>query len=98
MVSSAQEARASVLERLKHDLLGPNGSDDEVIDERPSARYLTGILFPQQSELHEDEDESISAENGGGDNEEGEQEATSLLRTFKPATCGFSFSVAVEEP
>jgi hypothetical protein len=99
MVTSAEAAREQVLIRLKGDLIGPKGTPDEVIDERPSARYLTGILFPQQSSYGEDEDETIAAENGGGGEEdESEREATSLLRTFKPATCGFSFSVELTAP
>jgi hypothetical protein len=100
MVRSADAARARVLERLKEDLIGPKTEPTEIIDERPSARYLTGILYPQQSAFHEEEDESIAAENGGGSGESHDegQEATSLLRTFKPATCGFSFSVELEDP
>ncbi|WP_448659163.1 helicase-related protein [Sphingomonas sp. CJ99] len=98
MVTSAQDARARVLDRLEGDLIGPKGGADEVIDERPSARYLTGILFPQQSTFSEDEDEQISEEQGAGDSEEESAEATSLLRTFKPATCGFSFSVVLDNP
>lgn len=96
MVTSPQDARARVLMRLKADLIGPKGAADEVIDERPSARYLTGILFPQQASFSEEEDETIAAENGGGEEGENEREATSLLRTFKPATCGFSFSIGVD--
>ena len=95
-MSGAAEARARLLSRFKTDLIGP-GAEDEVLNERPSARYLTAILYPQQSEITEEEDESIAAENGGGEAENEERDAVSLLRTFKPATCGLSFSVAVAD-
>ncbi|MBO9695903.1 MAG: hypothetical protein J7499_06875 [Sphingopyxis sp.] len=98
MIEKSTEARARLLERLHADLIGPGGGPDEKIDERPSARYLTAVLYPQQSEFGEDEDESISAENAGGaDSDEEVKEATSLLRSFKPAVCGLSFSVMVTE-
>ena len=35
------------VERLAMDLIGP-GSPCEVISDRPSDRYLTGILFPRR--------------------------------------------------
>ncbi len=93
-MSNAAKARAHLLSRFKTDLVGPT-AEDEVLEERPSARYLTAILYPQQSEISEEEDESIAAENGGGEDEGDERDAVSLLRTFKPATCGLSFSVSV---
>ncbi|MEM9630375.1 MAG: helicase-related protein [Pseudomonadota bacterium] len=95
-MSEAANARARLLTRFKTDLIGP-GSEDEVLSERPSARYLTAILYPQQSEISEEEDESIAAENGDGEAENEERDAVSLLRTFKPATCGLSFSVSVTD-
>ena len=98
-MNSPEEARARVLERLKDDLIGPKGGEGEILDERPSARYLSGILYPQQCAFDEEEDDRLAAENGGGgENEDEGQEATSLLRTFKPATCGFSFSVSIRAP
>lgn len=94
------DVRQQLLNRLAEDLVGPKSGSEEIIDERPSARYLTGILYPQQTEFQEDEDEKIEAENGSGSNSEvddTEQEATSLFRSFKPAACGFSFSVEGDE-
>lgn len=90
--------RALLLRRLEADLIGPKAGPEEQIDERPSARYLTGILYPQQSEFSEEEDDSLDAENGPGSpgEEDEQQQATSLFRSFKPATCGFSFSVEAD--
>ncbi|WP_267394199.1 MULTISPECIES: helicase-related protein [unclassified Sphingomonas] len=99
MSAPPQSVRTLLLLRLKADLVGPKDGPEETIDERPSARYLTGILYPQQSEFSEEEDDSLDAENGGGStgDEDEQREATSLFRSFKPATCGFSFSVETEE-
>lgn len=97
-LTGALNVRSRLLDRLAEDLVGPKGGADEVIDERPSARYLTGILYPQQTEFLEEEDEQIEAENGSGsDADDGEEQATSLFRSFKPAACGFSFSVEGEQ-
>jgi hypothetical protein len=97
-ISGALNVRSRLLERLAEDLVGPKGGAEEVIDERPSARYLTGILYPQQTEFLEEEDEQIEAENGAGSEaDDGEEQATSLFRSFKPAACGFSFSVEGDE-
>jgi hypothetical protein len=97
-LTEAFDVRQRLLDRLAADLVGPKGGPEEIIDERPSARYLTGILYPQQTEFLEEEDEQIDAENGpGSEADEGEQQATSLFRSFKPAACGFSFSIEVGE-
>lgn len=39
------DARDTLLERMKVDLIGPE-APDELISDRPTDRYLTGILFP----------------------------------------------------
>lgn len=99
MSAPPPNVRTLLLRRLEADLVGPKGGPEETIEERPSARYLTGILYPQQSEFSKEEDDSLDAENGGGSTGEDDEQrdATSLFRSFKPATCGFSFSVEAEE-
>ncbi|MGN6268462.1 MAG: helicase-related protein [Sphingomonas sp.] len=99
MSAPPPNVRTLLLRRLEADLVGPKNGPEETIDERPSARYLTGMLYPQQSEFSEEEDDSLDAENGGGSSgdEDEQREATSLFRSFKPATCGFSFAVEAEE-
>lgn len=97
-MTGALNVRSRLLERLAQDLVGPKAGPEETIDERPSARYLTGILYPQQTEFLEEEDEQIEAENGpGSEADDSDQQATSLFRSFKPAACGFSFSVEGDE-
>lgn len=38
--------RDELAERLRKDVLGPVGGDDEILTEEPATAYLTGVLFP----------------------------------------------------
>ena len=96
MVGDAKTlSRDAILERLEQDLIGP-GSERETIDELPTDRYLTGILFPRRSTIEADEDEELKGGNaGGGDGDDDEADATVRLSgQIKPATMGMSFAVA----
>ncbi|MBM2575364.1 DNA helicase [Jannaschia sp. Os4] len=88
--------REILLERLEIDLLGPNAAN-ELIEERPTSKYLTGILFPQETTFSPGEDEAIFGENGNGEDEPEQDERIELIRTFKPSTCGFSFLIVSED-
>jgi hypothetical protein len=87
------DERSVLADRLRADLLGPL-SDDEVLECRPTDRYLTGILFPGDSETPPEEDEALAA--GGGDEDEGGEEAVSLERTQRHSSAGISFAVRGE--
>lgn len=80
------EHRRDLADRLRVDLLGPL-SDDEVLDCRPTDRYLTGILFPSDSETPPDEDEVLAS---SGD-ESGVGEET--VRAQRHSSAGISFAV-----
>lgn len=87
--------RDLLVDRVALDLIGPKAGAEEVIDERPTGRYLTGILYPQQTPFPEEEDETLAAENtrGGGEAVEEAAEEVSLFRSFKPSACGLSFAL-----
>ncbi|MEH7248594.1 DISARM system helicase DrmA [Neobacillus niacini] len=51
--------REKMLEDLKRDLIGPEHIKDDVITEPPSQAYLTGILFPLESEVEKPNDELL---------------------------------------
>lgn len=89
------EARRILLDRLKSDLIGPSYGDDEKINDRPSDRYLTGILFPQNIKISEDEDENIEdVESGKSTNvDNNSEDGVSIFRTMRPATAGLSFAL-----
>lgn len=40
--------RSELVERLRRDLLGPVGGDEEILSDAPVTAYVTGILFPRR--------------------------------------------------
>jgi len=82
--------RRLLANRLHVDLLGPM-RDDEILDFKPTDRYLTGILFPGDSETPPEEDEVLAS--GGGDDEGGGEETIPLERTQRHSSAGISFAV-----
>lgn len=44
------EVREIFVNELKRDLIGPNYNEEDILTEAPSQAYLTGILFPMDSE------------------------------------------------
>lgn len=89
------EARRVILHRLQTDLIGPSIGVEEEIDDRPSDRYLIGILFPQNIQVSETEDETIEKPEGGkaANQDTDSDKNVSLFRTMRPATAGISFAV-----
>src|SRR5687767_2723427 len=86
-----EEIRGTIVRRLQRDLMGPDAAD-EIIADRPSDRYLTGILFPRQLRIGaEEDDELASGEDESG--ETSEAEAVPLANCIKPASMGLSFAV-----
>lgn len=88
--------RDEILERLHRDLIGP---DDiaELIPDRPSDRYLTGILWPPSTKMTGEEMERLGAGNEDG-NDGGEEEEVPMVGTMRPSTAGISFAVRGEHP
>jgi superfamily II DNA or RNA helicase len=81
--------------RLREDLVGPL-SVNEVLADRPTRRYSTGILYPQDSRIEQEENQ----DDGGLAVNEREDAASSpdesgvsLHAALKPATAGMSFAV-----
>ncbi|MEZ0003190.1 DNA/RNA helicase [Sinorhizobium fredii] len=83
--------RRIVANRLREDLIGPIETE-EVIDDLPSDRYLTGILFPPRTAVGaEQADESETADNDA----EGSSGPESIPGTsaFRPSAAGLSFAL-----
>jgi hypothetical protein len=59
--------RQIVLNDLKRDLIGPEHSVEDVISEPPSQAYLTGILYPLESEVELEEPITDGLDSIGGD-------------------------------
>ena len=89
-------ARRILLERLRLDVIGPSYGGDERIHDRPSDRYLTGILFPQNVEMAVEEDEKLEDVQAGKveNADTGNSDSVSLFRSLRPSTAGISFALS----
>ena len=79
------------LKRLK-DLIGPKDGAAEILDERPSERYITGILFLKELKYHLI---NMNKKTKLTDNlvDDDDDQENSIYKNFKPATCGISFVI-----
>lgn len=86
--------RDRVVARLLEDLVGPM-EPDEVLADRPSQRYSTGILYPRGSRIQPEENEDGAlAVNEVEDSVSAPDEAgVSLHAALKPSVAGLSFAV-----
>jgi hypothetical protein len=96
--NKSRETRDHLFEALRRELMGPT-TPDEVIREYPTSRYLVGRLAPARA-AEDDTDAAIDpAENdslavGGGDDEDGEEDASPpLIIGFNPSSFGLSFLI-----
>ena len=83
--------RDKVLNRIKADLFGPGGGEDEVVIGRPYWRYLCGMLFPSSvaSVDLEEDDEKDARSVATGD--EQSDPAIALAYDALPSSMGISF-------
>ena len=91
------DTRENVETRIRVDLIGPQ-DEHEIISDRPTDRYLTGILFPI-GQIPEEEDESL----GVGEDDEtsapsAPDDGAPLSASFRPSSMGMSFCVAGSPP
>ena len=86
--------RDRIVARMIEDLVGPL-SVDEVLKDRPTQRYTTGILYPQGTRIEASEDEDGGqAVNETEDAASSPEEAgVSLHAALKPSVAGLSFAV-----
>ena len=88
--------RKLMLDAVREDLIGP-GSEDELITDYPTSKYITGIVYPSDSvaeELDEDfEEENIraSSEEEQQEYEEEEEKERTTTGYQKPTSIGLSF-------
>ena len=91
---SVLEARNKIIERLIEDLQGPVKGENEAIPEKPSEHYVTGILYPQNLFISDEEDEKLDCETGkGAAADNALSNAISLSKTKKPSAAGLSFAL-----
>ncbi len=90
-IADKVDVRNELIERMRLELIGPNMEKEE-LNESPSQRYLTGILWPVGSEIEKEDDEDHATE------EDGEEaglpdRAAPLMQAMKPSSIGLSFVV-----
>lgn len=81
------QARRSVLSRLRQDIIGPQ-SVDELLSDSPAEVYMSGILFAQKNAFSGAEPEEIKL----ADDEEDEGVAITPQNAFRPSSAGLSFA------
>lgn len=94
----ANSAREIMTARLHADLIGPR-KIDEALNARPSDVYLTGILWPRNTALTPEEDESLAVAAGEEEGDDAEDQAKpQAVAMRRPSTAGLSFAVAGDRP
>lgn len=86
--------RDRILSRLVEDLIGPL-DPNEVLSDRPTQRYSTGILYPRETRIEpqEDEDGGLAVNVNEDAASEPEEAGVSLHAALKPASAGLSFAL-----
>ncbi|MGN6110054.1 MAG: helicase-related protein [Kofleriaceae bacterium] len=92
----AEQVRTRIVKRLRADLLGPT-EPDEVISDRPTERYTTGILYPKDQGYSPEEDDEGRDEAEDNDVPSLPNEAAPLWSARKPATAGLSFALEARD-
>ncbi len=92
-MKSPSDIRDSLTERLLRDLIGPIDSENqqEVLRDYPTDKYLTGIIYPRQLAIPQEEDDELLP----SDDDEGaaDETAVPLSQCARPASIGLSFTV-----
>jgi hypothetical protein len=93
MTTPALTTRDFIGERLAVDLIGPAAVDEQLTD-RPLDRYLSGMLWPQNTEYGQDDDDG-GDRNAAEDGEEGEGQSEELPMSSlrKPSSMGLAFQL-----
>lgn len=94
MISAPDKSaeRDLLVRRLNEDLFGPR-QVDEILFDRPSDVYLTGILWPQRTEMAGEDDDTLATGGmtAGGDGESNEADSVPVNSIQKPCVAGISF-------
>jgi hypothetical protein len=92
------DIRELIIEELKKDLIGPRISDDETFWEyegdKPTSRYISGVLYPRQTKLDQDVFLKNTSEGESDDDEEVEHTSsfTTATGTY-PSSLGITCSI-----
>ena len=87
------EFRASMVERLERDLLGPT-SPDEQLQDLPLDRYIVGVLYPRISESIDPAEDDDLADAVNQEDTAYPDPPVALANTRYPSSAGLTFAVA----
>ena len=94
------EVRARIIARLRNDLFGPREPEEKITTsgnflESPRSRYLTGIIYPKNTERDASEIDDIIQEARG--DSLGTANSIPIINTTLPSSIGLSFFITPEE-
>jgi Helicase conserved C-terminal domain len=94
LLENQQAVRDDLCEALRTDLIGP-ASDEEVLEEAPLDRYVTGILYPALADGNETDPEAQD-DTADDDGDRAADPAVAMSNIQYPTSAGISFAVAPE--
>lgn len=88
--------RDILCQRLVEDLIGPREEKEE-LESRPTDIYLTGMLWPRQISMSEEDDDRLETAGGGSEDDADEGSGGVMFGVQKPSVAGISFSAWSEK-
>jgi hypothetical protein len=95
LLEDQQAVRDDLCEALRIDLIGP-AIEDELLEEAPLDRYVTGILYPKVPDGNEIDPEVAQDEVADDDGDRAADPAVAMSNIQYPTSAGISFAVAPE--
>lgn len=90
--------REIILDEIKKEVFGPREKEETFPNtDRPSTRYLSGVLYPVQISISNDNIENISAQSGSMDDDDDDDEKTSINVGTKPSSMGLTCNIPSEQ-
>ena len=94
MEPTHRDIRAYLVEELKKDIVGPQKEDEE-LTEGPTSYYLSGILFPADTDINPEEDRDSG---DAADEIDDEVDTGTLMATAtNPSSIGLTFATKAGE-
>ncbi|WBL16874.1 DISARM system helicase DrmA [Sutcliffiella sp. NC1] len=96
MKKANRKVREKLLERLRYELIGYE-HEKEILNNKPSQKYLAGLLWPMQSSVAAEENETDNV-NGKDTSKELMEGIAPLAKAMNPSAIGLSFLVDKQQP
>ncbi|MDN5757312.1 MAG: DNA helicase [Tomitella sp.] len=89
--------RDELVDRVRGDVLGPIGGDDEVLTEEPATAYITGVLYPRDRDrglTHERRsEEDVDLTPAATSSEDVPEAGVAMANRRMPSAMGLTFAV-----